>query len=123
MCREMTGRVGMEEAVEMVGTAPVIPRDLVAPRSTGCGKQRRRSMEGCLAVVTHICLVPEARDAEGLQQVTATEQQDAKLWKREERSPEVGAQGAEKEPPPPHPTLRVGFAAQQENCAVGTFLL
>lgn len=94
-------RVGMEEAAEMVGTAPVIPRDLVAPRSTDCVKQRRRSREGCLAVVTHICLIPEARDAEGLQQVTATEQQDAKLWKTEERSSEVGAQGAEQAPPHP----------------------
>lgn len=106
----------------MVGTDPVIPRDLVAPRSTGCGKQERRSMEGCLAVVTHICLIPEPRDAEGLQQVTATEQQDAKLWKREERSSEVGAQGAEQAPSHP-PTLRAGFAAQQENCAVGRSFL
>lgn len=106
----------------MVGTAPVIPRDLVAPRSTGSGKQERRSMEGCLAVVTHICLIPEPGDAEGLQQVTATEQQDAKLWKREERSSEVGAQGAEQAPSHP-PTLRAGFAAQQENCAVGRSFL
>lgn len=59
-------------------------------------------MEGCLAVVTHICFIPEARDAEGLQQVAATEQQDAKLWKREERSSEVGAQGPEQEPAPHH---------------------
>lgn len=36
---EMTVRAGMEEAVEMAGTAPVIPRNLVAPRSTGCGKE------------------------------------------------------------------------------------
>lgn len=59
-------------------------------------------MEGCLTLVTHICLIPEARDAEGLQQVAATEQQDAKLWKTEERSSEVGAQGAEQPPPPPN---------------------
>lgn len=78
-------------------------------------------MEGCLAVVTHICFIPEARDAEGLQQVAATEQQDAKLWKREKRSSEVGAQGPEQEPAPHH--LRVGFAAQQENCAVGRIFL
>lgn len=58
-------------------------------------------MERCLAVVTHIRLVPEARDAEGLQQVAATEQQDAKLCKREERSSEVGAHGAEQAPAPP----------------------
>lgn len=79
-------------------------------------------MEGCLTLVTHICLIPEARDAEGLQQVAATEQQDAKLWKTEERSSEVGAQGAEQPPPPPN--FEGWFAAQQENCAVGrSFLL
>lgn len=111
--------------METVATALVTPRDLAAPRSTGCGKQRRSGMEGCLAVVTHICLIPEARDAEGLQQVAATEQQDAKLWKTEERRPEVGAQGAEQtHHTAPFPTLRVGFAAEQENRAVGrSFLL
>lgn len=38
------------------------------------GSPGKRSMERCPVVVTHVCLVPETRDAEGLQQVTAAEQ-------------------------------------------------
>lgn len=78
MCRV---RVGMEEAVGVVGTAPAIPRDLSS--SWECwiweAEEEKRSLrkkgkEGCPAVMTHVCLIPETRDAEGLQQVAATEQ-------------------------------------------------
>lgn len=34
----------------------------------------------CRSLVTHIRLVPEPGDAEGFQQVTATQQQDPQLW-------------------------------------------
>lgn len=34
----------------------------------------------CGGLATHICLVPEPWDAEGLQQVTATQQQDPQLY-------------------------------------------
>jgi len=38
----------------------------------------REGEQGALAV-THIRLIPEARDAEGLQQVAAAEQEDAQF--------------------------------------------
>lgn len=71
----------MEEAVGMVSTAPAIPKDLsdsqewwVWEAEEEEGSLGKRSMEGCPVVVTHVCLIPETGDAEGLQQVAATEQ-------------------------------------------------
>lgn len=71
----------MEKTAGMVSTAPAIPRDLsdsqehwVWESEEEEGSLGKRSTEGCPTVVTHIRLVPETRDAEGLQQVTATEQ-------------------------------------------------
>lgn len=65
----------------MVSTVPAIPRDLSGSQECWVweaeeeeGILGKRSMEGCPAVVTHVCLIPETGDAEGLQQVAATEQ-------------------------------------------------
>ena len=67
----------------MVDTAPAIPKDLGSSQERWVreaeeegkeGSLGKRSTEGCLAVVTHVRLVPETGDAEGLQQVAATEQ-------------------------------------------------
>lgn len=44
----------------------------------GGGMEPGKGKEEALAV-THIRLVPEARDAEGFQQVTTTEQEDAQF--------------------------------------------
>lgn len=67
----------------MVGTAPDISRNLNSSQEHWVWETEeeeeeetlgKRSTERCPVVVTHVCLVPETRDAEGLQQVTATEQ-------------------------------------------------
>lgn len=77
-------RAGVEEEVGMVGMTPAVLRDpggfqecwvLEAEEEEEEERsQGKRSTEGHPAVVTHVCLVPETGDAEGLQQVTATEQ-------------------------------------------------
>lgn len=43
------------------------PKGLRGSQEHRLWEAERKSMEGCPAVVTHICLIPEARNTEGLQ--------------------------------------------------------